>query len=176
MLSKFFHCQWLDRCQHDWTRQVRQDLEDFNLPVDIKALEDKSEFSWKSLVKRKAKTYELNRLLKIKESKNKSKMKDLKYEKLQIQEYLTKLDVYLAKTMFRFRVRMARFSGNYKGKGPPDACPLCDLHSDEQQLSFQCPEVTMMIETSEIYENIFNTNISVNLAKTCEKIMKLRSK
>ena len=68
MLSKFFHCQWLDRCQHDWTRQVRQDLEDLNLPVDIKALEDKSEFSWKSQVKRKAKTYELNRLLKIKES------------------------------------------------------------------------------------------------------------
>ena len=103
-------------------------------------------------------------------------MKDLKYEKLQIQEYLTKLDVYLAKTMFRFRVRMARFSGNYKGKGPPDACPLCGLHSDEQQLSFQCPEVTMMIDTSVIYEHIFNPKISINLAKTCDKIMKLRTK
>ena len=103
-------------------------------------------------------------------------MKDLNYEKLQIQEYLTTLDVYMSKTMFRFRVRMARFSGNNKGKGPSDACPLCGLHSDEQQLSFQCQEITMMIDTSDIYENIFNTNISVNLAKTCEKIMKLKSK
>ena len=53
-------------------------------------------------------------------------MKDLKYEKLQIQEYLTKLDVYLAKAVFRFRVRMARFSGNSKGQGPTDACTVMD--------------------------------------------------
>ena len=31
MLSKFFHCQWLDNKKHDWTEQVRCDLEDFGL-------------------------------------------------------------------------------------------------------------------------------------------------
>ena len=53
MLSKFFHCQWLDSCQYDWTRQVRQDLQNFNLPVDIVSLGKRSEFSWKTLVKGK---------------------------------------------------------------------------------------------------------------------------
>ena len=111
----------------------------------------------------------------IKISRSKSKMKDLTYEKLQIQEYLTKLDVYLAKTVFRFRVRMARFSGNYRGHGPPDVCPLCVFHSDEQQLAFQCPEVAMMMDPSVKYEDLFNQNISIILAKTCEKIMKKRN-
>ena len=157
-------------------RQVRQDLQDFNLPVDIVSLEKKSEFSWKTLVKKKAKEYELNRLIKMKETKNESKLKDLEYDQLKTQEYLTNLNVHLAKTVFRFRSRMEKFSGNYKGQGPPDPCPLCGLHSDVQHKSFQCSAVTRKIEISEKYENLFKPNISTNLAKICQEIVKLRSK
>ena len=119
MLSKFFHCQWLDSCQHDWTRLVRKDLEDFNLHVDLAVIEKKSEFSWKTLVKKKAKEYELERLILLKETKNKLKMKDKKYEKLMAQEYQTNLDVHLAKTVLRFRVRMERFNGNSGARDLP---------------------------------------------------------
>ena len=176
MLSKFFHCQWLDSCQHDWTRQVRKDLEDFNLPVDLALIEKKSEFSWKTLVKKKAKEYELERLILVKETKNKSKMKDLKYEKLMAQEYLTNLDVHLAKTVLRFRVRMERFNGNFRGQGPTTPCPLCGLHKDEQHLSFNCPTVMKELDVTEEYENLFKVNISFDMAKTCHEIVKLRTK
>ena len=103
-------------------------------------------------------------------------MKNLKYEKLEAQKYLTMLDVNLAKTDFRFRVRMAQFSGNYKGQGPPEPCPLCGLHSDVQHQSFQCSAVTRKIKISEKYENLFKPNISTNLAKICQEIVKLRRK
>ena len=176
MLSKFFHCQWLDSCQHDWTRQVRKDLEDFNLPVDLAVIEKKSEFSWKTLVKRKAKEYELERLILLKETKNKSKMKDLEYEKLLAQEYLTNLDVHLAKTVFRFRVRMERFNGNFRGQGPTAPCPLCGLHKDDQHLSFKCLTVTKELDVTEEYENLFKVHISIGMAKTCHEIVKLRTK
>ena len=89
MLSKFFHCQWLDGKAHDWTEQVKNDLEDFNLPVDLDIIQKKSVLSWKNLVKREAKKFELARLLKLKESKSESKMKNLKYGKLEAQKYLT---------------------------------------------------------------------------------------
>ena len=56
---------------------------------------------------------------KMKETKNESKLKDMDYEQLKTQEYFTKLDVHLAKTVFRFRVRKEKFSGNYKGPGTP---------------------------------------------------------
>ena len=55
MLSKFFHCQWLDNCQFDWTRQVRQDLQDFDLPVDIVSLEKKVRVQLENTGKEKGK-------------------------------------------------------------------------------------------------------------------------
>ena len=176
MLSKFFHCQWLDGKAHDWTEHVKNDLEDFNLPVDLDIIQKKSVLSWKNLVKREAKKFELERLLKMKESKSESKMKNLKYEKLEAQKYLTMLDVNLAKTVFRFRVRMAQFSGNYKGQGPPELCPLCGLHKDLQELCFYCPSVLNKIELNEEYENLFQPEVSKDLARNLIEIEKLRKK
>ena len=144
--------------------------------MDLAVIEKKSEFSWKTLVKRKAKEYELERLILLKETKNKSKMKDLEYEKLLAQEYLTNLDVHLAKTVFRFRVRMERFNGNFRGQGPTAPCPLCGLHKDDQHLSFKCLTVTKELDVTEEYENLFKVHISIGMAKTCHEIVKLRTK
>ena len=115
MLSRFFHCQWLDRSKYDWTRQVREDLSDFGLTCDLAQIKEKSIFSWKTLVKRKAKEFEVEKLKKIKETRNKSKMENLSYKHLKMQEYLSKLNPSDSKEVFRFRVRMAHFSENYKG-------------------------------------------------------------
>ena len=68
--------------------------------VDLETIEKKSVFSWKQLVKRKAKEYEVRRLVKLKESKNESKQKNLEYIKLEGAQYLTTKDVKLAKTLF----------------------------------------------------------------------------
>ena len=111
-----------------------------------------------------------------KETKNQSKLKSLKYEKLEKQDYLTNLDVKLAKTAFRFRTRMAQFGGNFKGQGPLEPCPLCGEHPDLQELCFQCPEVVNKIQVNELYENICEPTISRELAKNLEGILKIREK
>jgi hypothetical protein len=115
-------------------------------------------------------------LLEIKEEKNKSKMKNLKYEMLKPQEYLANLDVWEAKAVFKFRVRMALFSGNFKGHGPPEPCPLCGQHDDLQDLCFQCPVVIGKLELTEKYENIYEKNISKRLARILIKIVEMRRK
>ena len=176
MLSKFFHCQWLDGKKHDWTEQVKGDLEDLNLPNDLDLIQNKSVFSWKNLVKKKARAFELVSLVKLKEAKSESKMKNLSYEKLQTQKYLTMLDVRMAKTVFKFRVRMAQFSGNFMGQGPTEICPLCGLHSDFQELCFYCPSVLKKVDLKEEYENIFQPVISKDLARNLQDIEKLRKK
>jgi hypothetical protein len=71
---------------------------------------------------------------------------------------------------------MAKFSGNYKGQGPPEPCPLCGRHDDNQEMSFQCPKVLGKISISEDYFNIFKNKISLNLAKAITAIMELRRK
>ena len=176
MLSRVFYCQWMDKNEHDWTEQVKADLEEFNLPNDLHYIEKKSVFSWKNIVRKRAKEVEFEKMVEIKETKNESKLKSLKYEKLEKQDYLTNLDVKLAKTAFRFRTRMAQFGGNFKGQGPLEPCPLCGEHPDLQELCFQCPEVVNKIQVNELYENIFEPTISRELAKNLEEILKIREK
>ena len=105
-LSKFFYCQWLDKKPYDWTEQVKKDLLELNLPTSLTEIGKRKLFSWKQLVKKRVKEYELKNLLEIKFSSNKSKMKSLYYEKLELQEYFSKFDVIEARTIFSFRVGM----------------------------------------------------------------------
>ena len=175
MLARFFYCQWLDSNQHDWTKQVRIDLEDFCLPENLDLIQNKSEYSWIKLVKKQAKEYELRRLIKIKDTKNGSKMKELKYQKLECQDYLGNVDAKLAKSVFKFRTRMAKFQGNFKENGNVDFCPLCGTHRDLQELSFQCPEILKKVEITEIYQTIFGSKISLNLAKIVDEITRWRN-
>ena len=123
-------------------------------------------------MKKKAKEFELRNMNKIKETKNKSKMKELHYEK--VQGYFKTLEVSQAKTLFRFRTKMAQFDGNFRGYGSVDLCPLCGDHSDLQQLCFVCPVVKEKVVISEEYGYIFGTKISINLATTINRIMKIR--
>ena len=69
MLSKFFHCQWLKGNKHDWTEQIKTDLDDLGLPSDLGIIKSKSVLSWKNIVKKKTKEYEFKELIKIKETK-----------------------------------------------------------------------------------------------------------
>ena len=133
-------------------------------------------FSWRNLVKKKTKEFELRNLLNKKDSSSGSKMSNLTYEKLNLQNYLTNFDVELAKNIFRYRTRMIQFHGNFSGGGPTNLCPLCGSHSDLQNLSFKCPTVLGEIQIEENYENLFGNNISLEMAKTLEHITKLREK
>ena len=101
-------------------------------------------------------------------------MKNLSYDDLKPQDYLKNFDVKEAKNIFKFRVKMAKFGGNYKGQGPPELCPLCGSHEDNQEKSFQCPKVLDKIKITEDYFNIFETKISLNLSKTITAIVELR--
>ena len=124
MLSRFFKCQWDNSNQSDWTTQVRADLADFKISMDLMEIKKKSTFSWKKSIRKKAKEYEFERLMKIKNIQNKSKMGKLQYKQLESQEYLTELNVNDAKIVFRFRTRMQNFDGNFNGKKSKELCPF----------------------------------------------------
>ena len=175
MLSKFFYCQWADKNSHDWTEQVKNDLIELKLTTCLETIENMSVFSWKNQVKKKIKEYEFKKLIEIKNLKNKSKMKTLTYEKLEIQEYLLDSEVREAKAIFSFRVKMARFEGNFKGKAPPAPCPLCFTHTDLQELCFSCPVVKERIECNENYEEIFKQKVSKPMGQTLLAISRLRN-
>ena len=174
MLSRFFWTQWLDNKKHDWCYLVKADLSDFNLTNDLSEIQRRSVFSWKTLVKRKAKEYELKQLLIL--SDGKSKTKNLDYQRLSMQSYLIGLNSNTAKIVLQYRLRMANYCGNFKGTESVNMCPLCLTHEDDQSLAFSCPFIREKIKIEEPYEHLFASEISINLVKILESIEKIRFK
>ena len=84
MLYKFFVTQWSHSFEGDWCVQARQDLADFDIAEDLTWIKAQSKYSFKKLVKLKAKEFSLYTLLDKKESH--SKLKDLWYCDLKMQE------------------------------------------------------------------------------------------
>ena len=101
-------------------------------------------------------------------------MNQLKYNVLEMQEYLEHLNVNEAKTVFRFRTRMQNFDGNYKGKNNEKLCPVCALHVDRQEFCFNCPGLRKIITITDEYESIFGSTITSNIARTLVNIDKIR--
>ena len=100
-------------------------------------------------------------------------MSDLNYSKLEIQEYLKleHINTQGAQTLFKYRVRMANFSENFRGKNGPSACPLCGNHLDNQKMNFEnCQVLKDNVEISGEYKQIFNTYIPSALVKSLQNI------
>ena len=126
------------------------------------------------MTKKKAKEFEFKRLLEIKSTK--SKLKDLKYSELKLQDYLMlkSMNVAQAKALFKFRVRMAPFGENFKGGQTPIVCPLCKNHPDGQAESFKCEKIVRMINVKGEYKEIFNQKFDSDLVNTVYNIYTFR--
>ena len=134
MLSKFFYAQWNREIKNDWTVQIKSDLDDFGIPVDLEFIKSKSVYSFKMLMKVKAHAFELSEINSMKGSK----MEKTFHSKLEMQNYLKLKDLTVedGKRIFAHRTRMANYGENFRGLSDPKQCPLCSTHLDNQQMAF----------------------------------------
>ena len=173
MVYSFFITQWYKPCKGDWTEQVKKDLTDFRIPPTLEYVEGKSKYYFKNLVKQRAKQFTLEILLEKKEKH--SKMVNLNYAELKIQEYFLKedLDNNQKKTIFKLRTRMENFGENFRCGKAHVICPLCGLHRDSQDLCLICPIIRQEIRSdgniSEIYGNEIQNDIIHTVIKVLEK-------
>ena len=125
-------------------------------------------------MKKQAKHYEFQRFLEIKETK--SKLKDLFYSELKLQDYLNlkNMNTSQAKALFKFRVRMAPFGQNFKGGQNITICPFCKNHADGQAEGWKCPQMNRLIDIRGEYNQIFGQKFSKELIKTVHSIYTFR--
>ena len=84
-----FITQWNNPTRGDWTELVREDLKDFGLEEDLDMLQQMSKGTIKKLVKSEARKYAFNELMKsIARKKGHSKLKNISYTELKMQDYL----------------------------------------------------------------------------------------
>ena len=160
--------------RNDWVHQVREDLADFNLEVDLDQLTKMSKNVFKKMVKKKLKEYSLEYLTTIKEKH--SKMDQLVYPKLKIQNYLKdrKISVQAAKSLFRWRTRSALFKINFGISYLNTACPYYHTDTDSQEHSLQCTIGKHKFEVRVTYSDILDQDIPSDISETVMKITKLR--
>ena len=72
-LPPVFFAQWENEIKNDWTIQVKDDMNDFCLPIGFDWMKSKSEDSFKKLVKVKAYEYALYIFNSMKGSKMRNK-------------------------------------------------------------------------------------------------------
>ena len=108
---------------------------------------------------------------------NHSKMVNLHYNSLNIQSYFTseELKTEEKRTIFKYRVRMANFGENYRGGAYSTTCPLCNLHLDNQEMSFQCPIIRNMIKVEGNISDIYKEDIEKQTIQTILKITNYRN-
>ena len=172
-LYKFFKAQWNHPTANDWTEQAKQDLIDFGLNLDLDCISSKSKWSFKNLIKIKAKEYAFYSFLEKKEAH--SKLSNLFYSNLEMQDYLKELNPEQSKTVFSYRTRMAQYSENFRGSQGHLMCPLCLFHLDSQAGSFSCHVVNENVVINGKYSYIFTSRIKPELAETLVQIDKFRA-
>ena len=99
-------------------------------------------------------------------------MKDLHYQRLEMQEYLktNELSLIEKKLLFKFRTRMVEVGHNF---GRKVQCPVCFIAPDNQQHLLSCVRIKVSVpeifkNTQSKYEDIFSNNI-----KKMKKVIQL---
>ena len=174
MLSKVFKTQWKFPVKDDWTSTVQQDLKDLEIDLSMEEIKSKSEWSFKRLVKIRSKEFTLDYLLNIKQRH--SKMDNLEYVELKIQNYLKdeEISVKEAQNLYRYRTRVAKFKENFKNSYVGIACPLCLVQPDTQAHCVQCPVIKDIITVKGNYSHIFSDDISSDISKSLLEITTFR--
>ena len=115
MMYTFFITQWLNPTKGDWVLQVREDLDDLEIPCNFEFIKSKSKLAFKKMVNAKVKIYAL-KALQAKQMKH-SKMANISYNSLNMQNYFSRTDLTQQekKTIFKYRIRMERFGENWGG-------------------------------------------------------------
>ena len=155
-----------------------EDLSDFGMDyLELKDIKKMSKYKFKKLLKIKCRDAALKYL--TENNENKSKMQNLNYYTLELQDYLKsdKISTTKKKILFKFRTRMVNVGHNYGNK---KCCPLCKIEEDTQKHMLEC--IIMKLNCTEIYHSnsnyndIFNLNEEkiVNVANLCEKVLRTR--
>ena len=138
MIHTVFISQWKHPVKDDLTEEVKVKLKELDIRLSLDEIKAKYVNSFKRLVKIKAKEFTLNYLLEMKEKH--SKMENLSYTELKLQQYLKNDDIPTeeAKNLYRFRTRSAYFKENMKNGFLSTACPFCLVQPDNQVHSVKC--------------------------------------
>ena len=138
LINQFLHIQLKEPTTKDWGSQVKKDINELDLGVDIEDIKQMPKASFKTLVKTKIKEHALKYL----EYKKKSKTKKVIHIELKMQEYLEPNSDEISLTekqfLFKCRSRMLDVKENMKKFHKDLTCSACGKEEETQMHLMQC--------------------------------------
>ena len=177
MLSKFFMTQWRNPSKGDWVVYVQHDLKDLDIPCDLDYIAQYSKHSFKRYLKSKVNCFTFRMMMNQKLQH--SKLSCLQYSSLETQSYVTsqELTIEEVRQVFRFRVRMSNFWGNYRSNEGSRLCPMCKNHPDKQEMLSECLVIKVNFkEPQRVLQNVYSQCVTTESAKLVVKMLEFREK
>ena len=130
----------------NYYNEVKAVTDELGITMDIETLTKITKSEWKTLTKEKIKEKIL--LDTEKEVQSKTKMRFIKKNKLNAEEYITKLGVKEVSTIMRLKLNMVETKANF----PKDdrICIMCKEREETSEHLFSCP----------VYQKLTNHNLT----------------
>ena len=185
VIFKVFQKQNQERHKNDWVSRVVMDLEEIKLNVSFVEIQKTSKLKWKSTIRKHIEENAFRNLENIKLTH--SKVKDLKYTRLRIQDYflpngivnITKQETQL---IFHMRSNVTNVKINFKSQYETFECDACLLENMSQKHVYECEKISRKQNNIHIekpdYEKIMfgNVNEKINVARIFNEKMKIMEK
>ena len=166
----------------DWVNLIEDDLDCLSINLKENEIQKMNKNKFKKYVKGKVKSRALKYLNQIKEKH--SKVKDIKYNKLEIQQYMTdsRFTSNNIELLFKLRTRMVQVKANFKTGLDSLICDLCKVEEEEENQShlLNCEVLLNQCESlyndeSVEYDDIFADKESqLKAVKLFEKVLEVR--
>ena len=170
LTKRILKAQMEDPCPGDFIKLIEEDCKKIGIPFETEFVENSSPEFYKKFIKSKVKEAAFQYLTKL--QKTHSKVKDIKFEKLEIQKYLTSPVFSNCETKLLFALRSRTLEGiraNFPNMYKENLnCPLnCwsqdeQIQKDTQQHILVCPTISSKFKSAETsfgairYEDIFS--------------------
>ena len=184
MMSQVFMATCDHPLNNDFVQTCQKYLKSLNIELSFEQIREMSEYIFKKYVKTKTREAAFKHLMELKNMPGKqTKMVNLKYSELCIQEYLLdgNTNTEMSKLIFKARGRNLDIKEHKKWKYADNLCVGCQVNVESEQELLSCPGFSDSNETTneEIeYSLVFGENVNemVKIGREIRKRLKVREK
>ena len=138
LLFKCFKAQTEEKLQGDWICQVEEDFELLNIDMTYDQIRSCTKFTFQKYIKEK--NYQIAFQSLMKDKNYQSKCSNIKFERLETQEYLktSSLTTHQKKLLFQMRTGTFPVFMNIKFQVKDTLCPCCFSFEDTMEHQLRC--------------------------------------
>ena len=157
---QIYETQKIDCTKGDFYQLVTKDAKSMEIEINEKEIAQMSKSTYKKFIKTKVKTAAFKHLQSLQEGH--SKVKNIKYHKLQMQPYMmhpcmNSDDIAL---LFALRTRCVRgIRNDFREMFSTIRCELCDKHDDTLPNLLMCEQLTHVPRNGSIYLDVFSQSV-----------------